>query len=74
MTTYISITQIIIAVLIITLVLLQQRGTGLGSAFGGGDGGGGAYSTRRGMQQKFYWATIALGVVFVGIAMLQLFI
>lgn len=74
MTTYISITQIIIAVLIITLVLLQQRGTGLGSAFGGGDSGGGAYSTRRGMQQKFYWATIVLGVAFVGIAMLQLFI
>ena len=72
MTTYISITQIIVAVLIITLVLLQQRGTGLGSAFGGGDGG--VYSTRRGMQQKFYWATIVLGVVFVGMAMLQLFI
>lgn len=73
MTTYISITQIIIAVLIITLVLLQQRGTGLGAAFGGG-GDGGVYSTRRGMQQKFYWATIVLGVAFVGMAMFQLFI
>lgn len=71
MTTYLSFAQIIVAVLIVALVLLQQRGTGLGAAFGGE---GGFYATRRGMQQKFYWATIVLGTLFVILAILQLFL
>ena len=73
MTTYLSFGQIIVAVLIVVLVLLQQRGTGLGAAFGGG-GEGGSYTTRRGIQQKLYWATIVLGTLFVIFAILQLFL
>ena len=67
-----TITQIIVSVLIIAAVLLQQRGTALGSAFGGGSDGG-FYTARRGMQQKLYWITIILGVLFVVLAILNLF-
>jgi len=64
------ISQIIISILLIIFILLQQRGTALGSAFGGGDGG--AYSTRRGIQQKLYLATIVCGSLFIILAILNL--
>jgi hypothetical protein len=45
----------------------------LGSAFGS-DSGGGAYSTRRGIQQKLYWATIIGGTLLIILAFLNLVI
>lgn len=68
-----SIIQIIVAILLIVSIMLQQRGTALGSAFGGGDSGG-TYSTRRGLQKKLFWATIILGMVFVILAIASLII
>lgn len=62
--------QIIVSVLLIVSILLQQRGTALGSAFGGG--GGGYYGTRRGIQKKLFWATVVLGAVFIILAFLNL--
>lgn len=70
METIIPIAQIIIAVVLIGLILMQQRGTGLGSSFGGGDS---VYSTQRGMQKKIYWATVVLGAIFIGLAVFSLF-
>ena len=68
--------QIIIAVSLIILILFQQRGTALGSAFGGGgsSGGSGFYATRRGIQQKIYWVTIILGILFIGLSLITLVI
>tara|TARA_Y100000310_G_scaffold297175_1_gene329989 strand:+ start:333 stop:554 length:222 start_codon:yes stop_codon:yes gene_type:complete len=66
----IPIIQIIIAVALATFILLQQRGAGLGSAFGGGDGSG--YVTRRGIQKKLYWLTLVFAIAFVGLALLSL--
>lgn len=63
--------QVIVAVLLIILVLLQPRGTGLGSAFGGA---GGLFATRRGVQQKLYWITIVLAFVFVALAFSNLIV
>jgi len=68
-----TIAEIVVAVTIIVFILLQQRGTALGAAFGGGDGGG-AYSTRRGIQQKLYWGTIVLTATFIILALLDLLI
>lgn len=67
---YISIAQILVAVLLVITILLQQRGGGLGGAFGGSSGG--FYASRRGIQQKLYFATIALGILFVVLALLNL--
>ena len=66
---FILIAQLAIAIVLIVLILLQQRGTALGSAFGGG---GEVYSTRRGVQKKMYWATIGLGAAFIILAILNL--
>lgn len=59
-----------ISVLLVILVLLQPRGSGLGSAFGGG--GGSFFATRRGIQEKLYWVTVILGIAFVVLAILNL--
>lgn len=66
---YLTLTQIAVAVILIVLILLQQRGTALGSAFGQE---GGFYATRRGIQQKIFIATVVLGSLFIVLALVQL--
>jgi preprotein translocase subunit SecG len=63
--------QIIIAVTIITLVLLQAKGGGLGGIFGGD---GGVYRTRRGVEKTLYHATIGLTIVFFIISLISVII
>lgn len=69
MTNFSPLAQIIVAVLLIVLILLQQRGTALGSAFGQE---GGFYATRRGLQKKIFWGTVVLGALFIILALLNL--
>ena len=57
--------QIVIAVLLSTLILLQRSGAELGGAFGGGDGGGGAAYSRRGFEKVMFTSTIALAMLFI---------
>lgn len=66
---YLPLAQIIVSIFLIVLILLQQRGTALGSAFGQE---GGFYATRRGIQKKIFWATIVCGILFVVLALLNL--
>jgi preprotein translocase subunit SecG len=65
----INISQIAVSIVLVVLVLFQQRGSGLGSAFGQE---GGVYATRRGIQKKIFYATIFFGIVFVVLALLTL--
>lgn len=58
---WIKIAQVIISILLIVAILLQNRGAGLGSAFGGS---GGVYLTKRGLEKKLFIATIVLAVLF----------
>lgn len=57
--------QIIVAVLLVGMILLQRSGAELGGAFGGGDGSGGTLYTRRGFEQVLFIATIILAIIFV---------
>ena len=57
-----QIIQLISAVLMVIAILLQQRGTGLGSAFGGG---GNVYRTKRGIEQVLVYITIATSFIFL---------
>ncbi|MDM8527392.1 preprotein translocase subunit SecG [Anaerolineales bacterium HSG24] len=56
-----QIIQIILSITIIGLVLMQSKGSGLGSAFGDA---GGVYRTRRGVEQILHQATIGLAIIF----------
>lgn len=60
--------QIAVAVILIVLILLQQRGQALGSAFGQE---GGFYATRRGIQKKIFWGTVVCGIIFIALAILN---
>jgi len=64
------IAQIVVSLLLIALVLIQERSSGLSGVLGGG--GGAAYQTRRGMEKFVYWATIGVGLAFVILAVLNL--
>jgi len=68
----IGVLQIIVSVSIIILILLQERSAGAGALFGGGGEGG--YHTRRGFDKFAHNATIALMIVFAGLALLNLFV
>ncbi len=68
---FLPIAQIVVAVFLIVFILLQQRGTALGSAFGGG---GGFYATRRGIQKKIFWAACVSGGLFILLALLNLIV
>ncbi len=57
--------QIVISLLLMVSILLQNRGAGLGAAFGGDSG---SYYTKRGMEKFLYWASVALGALFIGLA------
>jgi len=65
--------QMIFAGLLIVAILLQQRGSSLGGAFGA-DGGGGTFYTRRGAERLLFQATFALSILFALSAFVALFV
>ncbi len=56
---------LVVASLLIITILVQQRGTGLGQAFGGEST---VYRTRRGAERFLFRLTIILAIIFVLIA------
>jgi preprotein translocase subunit SecG len=66
---FLPVLQIVVAIFLIITILLQQRGTALGSALGGE---GGFYATRRGIQKKIFWASVVFGFLFITLAVLNL--
>lgn len=62
---------IISAILLTIVILLQERGTTLGGAFGGE---GNVYRGRRGAERILFVATIVVSVIFVGSAIVNLFL
>jgi len=62
MRSVISIIQIILGVLLVLVILIQQKGSGLGSSFGGDLS---FYRTKRGAEKLLFYATIVLSVVFI---------
>jgi preprotein translocase subunit SecG len=65
--------QILISVALVSIIILQARGTGLGSLFGGATGAG-AVRTRRGLEKTLFQITVGLSMAFVLNAILQLLI
>ena len=64
-----QIVSIIISIMLIILVLLQAKGSGVGSLLGG-DPGGGITRTRRGLEKTLFQVTIILASVFFLVAIL----
>ncbi len=62
MKTFLYLTEIVTAIALIVLVLLQAKDAGWSSMFGGSDMG--VYRTRRGVERTMFNATIALTIFF----------
>jgi preprotein translocase subunit SecG len=67
MPTYLAIAQILVAVALITTILFQLHGGGIGGIFGQADS---VYRTRRGVERTLFRITIVLAVIFVVFAVL----
>jgi protein translocase SecG subunit len=61
--------QIVISALLVGSILLQQKGGGLGNAFGGI---GTSYHTKRGFEKVLFISTITLGVLFIALNIVSL--
>ena len=68
MPTYLVIAQILVSVALITTILFQLHGGGLGGIFGQPDS---VYRTRRGLEKTLLKLTITLAVIFVILAVLM---
>ena len=69
MNTILTYSQIILALLLTAAILVQQKGSGLSSAFGGC---GLEYSTKRGAEKFFFYATIVLAILFIAVSVLRI--
>jgi len=65
-----SLLQIIVAVLLIILILLQERSSGLSGILGGSESA--SYQTRRGLEKFIFYGTIILAILFIGLSLLKL--
>lgn len=65
--------QITLAVLLVGSILLQQRGSSLGGAFGG-DNFSATFNKRRGAELFIFKATVVLAILFVASALVTVII
>ncbi len=66
---WINLIQLISAIALIIAILLQNRGSGLGSAFGGE---GNAYRSKRGIEKTLVKVSIVLAIIFFVTAFVNL--
>ncbi|MDP3758106.1 MAG: preprotein translocase subunit SecG [Candidatus Daviesbacteria bacterium] len=58
----ISVVQIILGVLLVLIIIIQQKGSGLGTSFGGDMS---FYRTKRGAEKLLFYATIGIALAFI---------
>lgn len=64
-----AIIQVVISILLVVAIILQQRGSEAGIAFGGG---GGSFRSKKGLEKFLYYGTIILAVLFSANSILTL--
>jgi preprotein translocase subunit SecG len=69
MESYLYIAQIVVALALILVSLLQVRGGGLGGIFGQADT---VFRTKRGVEKTLFQLTIALVVIFILLSIVSL--
>jgi preprotein translocase subunit SecG len=61
---YLSAVEIVLAIALTVLVLIQAKGSDLGGFLGGSGDSGGSFRTRRGVEATLHTVTIYLSVIF----------
>jgi protein translocase SecG subunit len=67
----ITFANIIAMVIVIVLITLQNRSSGLSTVFGGSSG---ITQTRRGVEKWMFYATIVFVIIFIGLSVAHLFV
>jgi preprotein translocase subunit SecG len=63
---FINVAQILVATMLMLVILLQAKGSGIGTALGGGTNS--SFRTRRGVEKTLFQLTIVLAIVFLVIS------
>lgn len=63
------IVQTVLGVLLITFIIIQARGAGLGTIWGGA---GESYGTRRGVEKLLFRATIVVTLLFIAVSFVSI--
>lgn len=66
---FLSVAMILVAIGLITLILIQSKGSNVGGIFGGG-GDSGVYQTKRGVEKTLFNVTVVWAVVFFVMALM----
>lgn len=66
--------QIALSILLVAAILIQKSEAGVGGSFGGNDNFSVGFHTRRGFEQKLFYFTIILAVLFAVSSLLILII
>jgi preprotein translocase subunit SecG len=66
MAPYLNVVEIIISILLIVLILLQAKGSGLGAIFGQENA---VFRTRRGAEKVIFQLTIVIAIVFCALSL-----
>ena len=68
---YLTIGIVVSSLIIIGLILMQERESGVGGVFGGGESGG-FYQRRRGLERMVFIGTIVFAIIFTVLSVLNL--
>jgi len=68
MDSILNIVQLVLSIILIIIVLLQQKGSGMGAAFGGSNS---VYTTKRGIDKTLHYATIVIALIFCLVSLLR---
>ncbi|OGE19610.1 preprotein translocase subunit SecG [Candidatus Daviesbacteria bacterium RIFCSPLOWO2_02_FULL_41_8] len=71
MKSVISIIQIILGILLVLIIIIQQKGSGLGTSFGGDMS---FYRTKRGAEKLLFYGTIGISVAFIIFSLIGLLV
>ncbi|MDO8573698.1 MAG: preprotein translocase subunit SecG [Candidatus Daviesbacteria bacterium] len=67
----VSLIQIILGVILVFIIIIQQKGSGLGTSFGGDMG---FYRTKRGAEKLLFYGTIVIVFLFIIFSVVGLFV
>lgn len=56
--------EIVLSILLIIAILVQRSQAGVGGSFGGNDNFAAGFHTRRGFEQKLFYFTIIISILF----------
>jgi preprotein translocase subunit SecG len=70
--TYLPYIQMILAIILVALILMQRSESGSGGAFGGNDNWNAAYHTRRGLEKIIFNTTIVISIIFAVLSLISI--